>query len=148
MSPWQGFQGVLVLGLAILGVQLVGCPDGAGTGNGNVNDNVNANVNDNGDGNANVNMNDNANENGNGKLGPSDDLWVTPPGSQTDYSGFSDTPVPAGFFGPTGEPFSGVITFQGAPLNTDSIGELGPGRHDRSQDGGQVPHRGRHIGHG
>ena len=140
MSRPKGFQCVLVLGLAILAVQLAGCPDGAGTGNGNVNvnandndngnanvndndnDNGNANVNTNDNGNANVNMNDNVNDNGGVPAGRSDDAWVTPPGSSTDYSGFSDTPIPAGFFGPTAEPFSGVIVFQGAPLRTDSNG--------------------------
>jgi len=52
---------------------------------------------------------------------PADDLWVTPPGSKTSYS-FSDTPLPADFFGPGSAPFTGTIDLQGSPLAPDTLG--------------------------
>jgi hypothetical protein len=55
---------------------------------------------------------------------PGVDLWTTPPGSTFDNH-FSDVPIPAGFFDPGSEPFTGIINFQGAPLTTDPLGALG-----------------------
>jgi hypothetical protein len=52
------------------------------------------------------------------------DLWTTPCGGAT-YQDFSGTPIPADFFGPGSDPFTGVIVFGGQPLNTMPPGILG-----------------------
>jgi len=53
------------------------------------------------------------------------DLFTTPPGGATRLD-FGSTPLPADFFAPGSDPFSGVIVFQGEPLNTLPLGLLGP----------------------
>ncbi|MGD2108989.1 MAG: hypothetical protein PVI86_06310 [Phycisphaerae bacterium] len=116
-------------------VAVSGCPllqggNGNASGHDNMNDNANGNDNQNGNtngnGNQNDNLNDNDNANGNGGEtaghgGPVDDLWTTPPGSETSYS-FVDTPIPADFFGPGSDPFSGTVMLQGSPLNSIQLG--------------------------
>ena len=102
--------------------QMTGCPptDGGGNGNDNQDGNVNDNV---------ANDNDNVVNDNDGAppvADPADDLWTTPPGSNTGYSGFEDTPIPGDFFGPGSDPFSGAITFQGARVSTDESAPLGP----------------------
>lgn len=49
------------------------------------------------------------------------DLWVTPQNFGT-YFDFASNPIPADFFGPGSDPFSGRITFQGTPLTTPGFG--------------------------
>ena len=49
------------------------------------------------------------------------DLWTTPGDGRT-FADFSATPIPAGFFCSTSEPFTGRIIFKGAPLTTDRPG--------------------------
>lgn len=44
------------------------------------------------------------------------DLWSTPGGGQTTHD-FSQDPIPADFFGVGSEPFDGVVTLEGLPLN-------------------------------
>jgi len=53
------------------------------------------------------------------------DLFTTPPGGAT-FTDFSATPLPPGFFDPGSDPFTGRVEFQGAPLQTDPPGILGP----------------------
>jgi hypothetical protein len=43
------------------------------------------------------------------------DLFMTPPGGAT-FEDFSSNPIPAGFFGPNSDPFTGSIVFQGQPI--------------------------------
>jgi len=123
MTPKVATRNLFVTLLALTVLQLAGCPDGGIDGN--VNDNTDGgNVNDNtDDGNVNDNTSDgNVNDNTDGGgAGPSDDLWTTPPGSQTSYS-FLDTPLPAGFFGAGSEPFSGTVALQGAAIDPQRLG--------------------------
>lgn len=51
------------------------------------------------------------------------DLFVTPSGGTT-FDDFSVAPIPAGFFGPGSDPFTGLIPFSGQPLAPS--GPLGP----------------------
>lgn len=51
-----------------------------------------------------------------------DDVWVTPPGSTQDFSG---NPIPANFFDPNSDPFTGITTFRGIPLTTSPPDALG-----------------------
>jgi hypothetical protein len=44
------------------------------------------------------------------------DLWVTVHGGGQTYQDFSESPLPADFFGAGSEPFSGRIEFQGQPV--------------------------------
>ena len=44
------------------------------------------------------------------------DLWSTPGGGQTSHS-FADNPIPADFFGPGSDPFSGTVVLEGLPIN-------------------------------
>ena len=52
---------------------------------------------------------------------PADDLWVTPPGSETSYS-FLDAPLPGDFFGNGSDPFDGTISFMGVSLDSNMLG--------------------------
>ena len=52
------------------------------------------------------------------------DLWTTPPGG-TAYYAFGNPAIPAGFFGPGSDPFSGQVVLGGEPLATDPPGALG-----------------------
>lgn len=51
------------------------------------------------------------------------DLWRTP-GDGSTYADFAQDPIPAGFFCPGSEPFSGRIEFRGEPLATSPAGVL------------------------
>ena len=119
MNRLLGFRWVLVAVLALAVAYTVGCAGGGAPGSA---DNANGSQpNENGaDDNANVNDNTGGQEN------PVDDLWTTPPGSRTDYSGFQDTPLPADFFGPGSGAFSGTIVLQGARVSTVPPFALGP----------------------
>ncbi|HWR83574.1 MAG TPA: hypothetical protein VN285_09740 [Candidatus Deferrimicrobium sp.] len=57
---------------------------------------------------------------------PGPDLWTTPGGGSTSIRYFNDTPIPADFFGPGSDPFTGTICFAGVPLSTTPPGALGP----------------------
>ena len=51
------------------------------------------------------------------------DLWMTVAGfAQTN---FADEPIPAGFFCENSQPFTGKVTFKGAPLAVEPAGSLG-----------------------
>jgi hypothetical protein len=51
------------------------------------------------------------------------DLWMTVAGfAQTN---FADEPIPAGFFCENSQPFTGKVTFKGAPLGVEPTGSLG-----------------------
>jgi|GEM_PF-573266 len=51
------------------------------------------------------------------------DLWMTVAGfAQTS---FADEPIPAGFFCENSRPFTGKVTFKGAPLGVEPAGSLG-----------------------
>jgi hypothetical protein len=51
------------------------------------------------------------------------DLWMTVAGfAQTS---FADEPIPAGFFCEASQPFTGKVTFKGAPLGVEPAGSLG-----------------------
>jgi hypothetical protein len=51
------------------------------------------------------------------------DLWMTVAGfAQTS---FADEPLPAGFFCESSQPFTGKVTFKGAPLGVEPAGSLG-----------------------
>ena len=51
------------------------------------------------------------------------DLWMTVAGfAQTN---FADQPIPAGFFCENSQPFTGKVTFKGAPLGVEPAGSLG-----------------------
>jgi hypothetical protein len=52
-------------------------------------------------------------------IAPGNDCWATPCGS-THY-GFSATPIPADFFGPGSEPFTGIVELGGATGFTDTV---------------------------
>lgn len=52
-----------------------------------------------------------------GPIAPGDDLWVTPAGGSYD-----NNPIPADFFDPGSDPFTGGISLQGLPLNNDQPG--------------------------
>ncbi|TWT41996.1 Proprotein convertase P-domain protein [Phycisphaerae bacterium RAS1] len=54
---------------------------------------------------------------------PGDDIFTTPCGGAS-FEDFSNTPIPADFFGPGSDPFDGIVVFGGVPLNTSgpSIG--------------------------
>ncbi|HYV20572.1 MAG TPA: protease pro-enzyme activation domain-containing protein [Verrucomicrobiae bacterium] len=54
---------------------------------------------------------------------PTIDLFTTPPGTGT-HLDFATTPIPADFFGPGSQPFSGNVALQGVPINP--LGPLGP----------------------
>ncbi len=56
---------------------------------------------------------------------PGVDCYVTPPSGNT-YMDFYATPIPADFFGPGSDPFGGIISLQGEPLNTLPSDVLGP----------------------
>lgn len=43
------------------------------------------------------------------------DLWTTVPG--VTYQDFTGTPIPADFFDPGSDPFTGTVSFQGVPIN-------------------------------
>jgi hypothetical protein len=45
------------------------------------------------------------------------DLWVTVGGGGQTYQDFSETPIPADFFGTGSEPFAGRIEFEGKPID-------------------------------
>lgn len=61
-------------------------------------------------------------------IAPGDDGWMTPPrqgpirGTDID---FTATPLPANFFGPGSDPFTGVVKLNGDPLDTLPAGVLG-----------------------
>jgi|GEM_PF-2197094 len=61
-------------------------------------------------------------------LAEGDDFWTTPaphwlnPARKTSYD-FSVTPIPAGFFDPGSQPFSGVVDLVGVPLLDDACGD-------------------------
>src|SRR5262249_37669119 len=48
-------------------------------------------------------------------VAPGIDLFTTPAGGAT-HEDFASNPIPAGFFGPNSDPFTGSIVFQGQPL--------------------------------
>jgi hypothetical protein len=50
----------------------------------------------------------------NGPVAPGDDIWATPCGGGS-YSDFSGNPIPADFFDPGSDPFSGQVPFGGDP---------------------------------
>jgi hypothetical protein len=52
------------------------------------------------------------------------DLWATS-GDGSTFSDFAKTPIPAGFFCPSSEPFTGRIAFKGVPIATGQPGALG-----------------------
>lgn len=58
---------------------------------------------------------------------PGDDGWMTPPpvGQTRSVADFSTMPIPAGFFGPGSDPFSGVVVLRGAPLSSNPPGAVG-----------------------
>lgn len=51
------------------------------------------------------------------------DMWMTVAGSA--HTSFAQEPLPAGFFCEGSAPFTGTVTFKGAPLATDPPGALG-----------------------
>ncbi|MFH1747618.1 MAG: thrombospondin type 3 repeat-containing protein [Planctomycetota bacterium] len=51
------------------------------------------------------------------------DLWSTPPGGTTQL-GDLNPPLPPDFFGPGSDPFDGIITLGGQPMETDPPGML------------------------
>jgi hypothetical protein len=51
------------------------------------------------------------------------DLWMTVAGSA--QTSFDKDPIPAGFFCPTSQPFTGTVVFRGAPLAVEPAGSLG-----------------------
>jgi hypothetical protein len=53
------------------------------------------------------------------------DLWMTPDNGGT-YVDFAEVPIPAGFFGPGSDPFTGVVELRGEPTG---ILALGPTDH-------------------
>lgn len=53
-------------------------------------------------------------------LGPASDLLTTPAGGASGED-FSTTPIPPGFFGPGSDPFVGIVTFQGSPLEGPGV---------------------------
>ncbi|MGB0714858.1 MAG: thrombospondin type 3 repeat-containing protein [Phycisphaerae bacterium] len=110
-----GGRALVAFGLALAVVAVPGCPDG-----GTMDPGGNDNVNDNGSDNDGGDDNGNANDGGDNGDGPVDDLWVTPPGSNTSYS-FEGNPIPAGFFGEGSDAFEGTVMLQGIPLN-ESLG--------------------------
>lgn len=58
-------------------------------------------------------------------INPGFDLFTTPP--RGSWQTFTTTnPIPAGFFDPGSDPFTGTIQLQGVPLTTDPPGPLGP----------------------
>ena len=50
-----------------------------------------------------------------GSIPGGDDIWATPCGGGC-YAAFSGTPIPADFFAPGSEPFTGTIYFGGSPV--------------------------------
>ena len=48
------------------------------------------------------------------------DLWTTPPGST--FQDFSETPIPADFFGPGSDPFTGIVALKGVPNPDPTFG--------------------------
>jgi hypothetical protein len=60
-----------------------------------------------------------------GDVLPGIDLWVTP-GTGISTEDFADNPIPAGFFDPGSDPFTGIITWQGSPLPNLGGPSLGP----------------------
>jgi hypothetical protein len=56
---------------------------------------------------------------------PGHDLFETPEGPDT-YMDFSTVPIPADFFGPGSDPFTGTVVLKGKPLNTTPDSILGP----------------------
>jgi hypothetical protein len=50
-----------------------------------------------------------------GGIYPGIDLFVTPNGGAT-FQDFSTTPIPAGFFGPGSDPFTGKVVYGGQPI--------------------------------
>jgi hypothetical protein len=59
---------------------------------------------------------------------PGDDAWMTPPPALPGVGSFVDfgsLPIPADFFDPGSDPFSGVIDLKGTPLTTFPPGVLG-----------------------
>ena len=56
------------------------------------------------------------------------DLWETRPPNDATYEfggGTECSPIPASFFDPGSDPFDGVVSFQGQPLQTSPPGTLG-----------------------
>lgn len=53
------------------------------------------------------------------------DLWSTP-GNGSTFDDLSANPIPAGFFGPGSDPFTGTIVLRGSPLPTLGGPSLGP----------------------
>jgi len=51
------------------------------------------------------------------------DVWPTAEGSS--FTSFADDPIPAGFFCPGSQPFTGKIVMNGSPLATEPPGVLG-----------------------
>ncbi len=51
------------------------------------------------------------------------DLWAT--AGELSFSSFDSDPIPADFFCPGSEPFSGKVVFRGEPLVTEPAGSLG-----------------------
>ncbi|UCE58393.1 MAG: hypothetical protein JSU63_13235 [Phycisphaerales bacterium] len=124
MSRFDGLKLAGVVVLALIIIPMSACPP---TGGGDANDNTTPDANDNDNStDPNDNGDDNQNDSTGGTGNPADDLWTTPEGSETDYSGFIEMPIPADFFGSGSDPFTGTITLKGAPLNTDPAGALSP----------------------
>ena len=55
---------------------------------------------------------------------PGLDVWQTPAGASS--HDFSGDPIPAGFFGPGSEPFTGIVQLMGDPLGLSSSAGLEP----------------------
>lgn len=54
-------------------------------------------------------------------IGAGSDLWVTVHGGGQTFQDFSETPIPADFFGAGSEPFSGTIEFMGSPVLGEQV---------------------------
>ncbi len=62
---------------------------------------------------------------GTGDVLPGIDLWATP-GTGISATDFSDDPIPADFFDPGSDPFTGIVTLGGSPLPNLGGPSLGP----------------------
>lgn len=53
-------------------------------------------------------------------MGPATDHFFTPANGPT-REDFATTPIPGGFFGPGSDPFTGIVNFQGSPLEGPGV---------------------------
>jgi Thrombospondin type 3 repeat len=61
------------------------------------------------------------------------DLWTTPGGGQS-FQDFSETPIPADFFGIGSEPFTGSVDFVGVTTGESALGEFVDTAVERLED--------------